>query len=362
MTSSWRQRFDKAKTHVLNGDPTALVNETKQYLYWKGVLTPPSTPAPSVGQTSLHRPTEEEFWDEVDVQVERSVAWLAACDGALGAWAEEELLGGGHLGSSLPALMDAESRRSPKYALVLGCGDMRSEHSMLIHPDVQFDRIDAYDVSTQSMQRAKEFTDSLGLKVTYQAGDANTMDFPADTYSLVICYFAYHHFREVDRVAAQIAKTLTDGGIFVTIDYVGRRGCSTQGAVVLGAPCAEHGAGALSQRAHRRRAHPDSLHAAGPDFAGRGALFRPDSGRLGPQPGRHASVQLGGFALSALGRHRRQFCGHTRRSRVGALLLRLGQAAGRVGPDRAELHHDRGAQAAVALPRHAPIRELWIVS
>ena len=69
MTSSWRQRFDKAKTHVLNGDPTALVNETKQYLYWKGVLTPPSTPAPSVGQTSLHRSTEEEFWDEVDVQV-----------------------------------------------------------------------------------------------------------------------------------------------------------------------------------------------------------------------------------------------------------------------------------------------------
>ena len=221
MTSSWRQRFDKAKTHVLNGDPTALVNETKQYLYWKGVLAPPSAPASSADRPALHRPTEEEFWDEVDVQVGRSVAWLAACDGALGAWAQEELLGGGHLGSSLPALMDAESRRSPKYALVLGCGDMRSEHSMLIHPDVQFDRIDAYDVSTQSMQRAKEFTDSLGLKVTYQAGDANTMDFPADTYSLVICYFAYHHFREVDRVAAQIAKTLTDGGIFVTIDYVG---------------------------------------------------------------------------------------------------------------------------------------------
>ncbi|MEZ4716757.1 MAG: class I SAM-dependent methyltransferase [Caldilineaceae bacterium] len=358
MTSSWRQRFDKAKTHVLNGDPTALVNETKQYLYWKGVLTPPSTPAPSVGQTSLHRPTEEEFWDEVDVQVERSVAWLAACDGALGAWAEEELLGGGHLGSSLPALMDAESRRSPKYALVLGCGDMRSEHSMLIHPDVQFDRIDAYDVSTQSMQRAKEFTDSLGLKVTYQAGDANTMDFPADTYSLVICYFAYHHFREVDRVAAQIAKTLTDGGIFVTIDYVAAA-LQYSRTVVLGAPCAEHGARAIAKSA-QRRAHPDSLHAAGPDFAGRA----PCSDQILDALARNLDVthqyNWAGCSIRSW-RHRRQFCGHTRRSRVGALLLRLGQAAGRVGPDRAELHHDRGASRG-SIARHAPIRELWIVS
>ena len=221
MTSSWRQRFDKAKTHVLNGDPTALVNETKQYLYWKGILNPSeAAPAPPE-ESALQRPTEEEFWDGVDVEVGRDVAWLAPCNGALGAWAEEALFGHMKLDAALPELMGEEGRRSPKYALVLGCGDMRSEHSMLIHPDVPFDRIDAYDVSTQSMQRAKEFTDSLGLQVNYQAGDANTMDFPADTYSLVICYFAYHHFREVDRVAAQIAKTLTDGGIFVTIDYVG---------------------------------------------------------------------------------------------------------------------------------------------
>ena len=56
MTSSWRQRFDKAKTHVLNGDPTALVNETKQYLYWKGVLAPPSAPASSADRPALHYP------------------------------------------------------------------------------------------------------------------------------------------------------------------------------------------------------------------------------------------------------------------------------------------------------------------
>lgn len=219
MTSTWQQRFDKAKNHVLSGDPSALINETKQYLYWKGLLTPPA--AKQEPGNELRRPTEEEFWDEADVEVVRSVAWLAACGGALGAWAQEELLDGGHIGSALPALMGTESNRSPKAALVLGCGDMRAEHGMLVHPDVQFDRIDAYDVSSQSMERAKEFTDTLGLKINYQVGDANTLDFPADTYSLVVCFYAYHHFREVDRVAEQIAKTLTDGGLFVTIDYVG---------------------------------------------------------------------------------------------------------------------------------------------
>lgn len=224
VTSTWRQRFAKAKHHIVHGNPQALWDETRQYLYWKGVLKPEQEPEPEPvveAAPEVRRPTEEEFWDEVDIEVSRSVAWLAACNGVLGAWAQAELLGHGTLESRLPDLLGEECHRLPKHALVLGCGDMRSEHNLLIHPAVQFDRIDAYDVSTQSMLRAAEFTESLGLNVNYQVGDANTMELPANEYSLVMCYFAYHHFRDVERVAAQIAKTLTNDGIFVTIDYVG---------------------------------------------------------------------------------------------------------------------------------------------
>ncbi len=220
--STWRQRLEKARTHLSNGDSASLMNETKQYLYWKGIIKPKNQVATQRPvQSPAHRPTEEEYWDETDVVVGRNVAWLAACNGILGAWAQEELLDGQHLGAAVPELMGEEHNKSPKYALVLGCGDMRSEHALLIHPDCQFDRIDAYDVSTKSMERAAEFTEPLGLKINYQVGDANTMDYPSNEYSLVMCFFAYHHFREVDRVAEQIGHTLTDDGIFVTIDYVG---------------------------------------------------------------------------------------------------------------------------------------------
>lgn len=107
--------------------------------------------------------------------------------------------------------------------LVLGCGDMAGEHIFFCQPDLPFAGIDAYDVSANSIAKAKATTDAKGIPVQYHVADVNSLELTANNYDLVVISHAYHHFEKIEHVSFQVNKSLSKQGIFWLNDYIGPR-------------------------------------------------------------------------------------------------------------------------------------------
>lgn len=240
--SNLGRQVTKATAYISRGDLRGLRQEISAYRRWRRASAPPrstdqsdilpgpdkSSASPVIGQTSTPPPShglsESEYWDEADINLIRHAAWISAGGGAPGRWALDWLCAD-HEGDVIATLASylGGLPQTGLRGLVLGCGDMAAEHSMFCHPKLLFDQIDAYDLSPASIERARVVTMAKGLNVTYTTADINQLSLPADTYDLVICFFSYHHFMEVEAIAAQINHSLRPQGVFFTIDYVGEQ-------------------------------------------------------------------------------------------------------------------------------------------
>jgi SAM-dependent methyltransferase len=245
MDSTLLRQVKKATQYVLHGDLGGLNKEVKAYMQWRrqrNLLPAASVQLPVPMLVSLqqsdkmaasgspalevsgHQKSESEYWDEADINLIRHASWLSAGNGALGQWALDALCTDHHgdVSGTILAYLGGKPLTDLR-GLILGCGDMQAEHGMFCDPRLQFSEIDAHDISPASIERARQLTNERGLNVNYYVSDINLLELPADKYDLVICFYAYHHFQEVDRIAAQINKSLRKKGVFFTIDYVGER-------------------------------------------------------------------------------------------------------------------------------------------
>ena len=57
--------------------------------------------------------------------------------------------------------------------------------------------------------------------ITYVQHDINTVDFPDDTFDLVINFAACHHIRYIEKVCNSIRGWLKPDGYFIHNDYIG---------------------------------------------------------------------------------------------------------------------------------------------
>lgn len=233
--STLMRQAAKVKGYLIGGDFAGLQREIQQYMRWRKrrqqIGAAPIAPgqldtvaATAVGHGAAQQKSESEYWDDADIDLIRHASWLSAGGGALGQWALDTLCAD-HQGDVAGTMLTHLGGKplTGLRGLVLGCGDMVAEYRMFVDPRLQFAHIDAHDISPASVGRARQVTDEQGLSVKYFVSDINRLELPAETYDLVICFYAYHHFTEVDAIAHQINRTLRPNGLFFTIDYVGER-------------------------------------------------------------------------------------------------------------------------------------------
>ncbi len=104
--------------------------------------------------------------------------------------------------------------------LSLGCGTGKLERDLASRN--AFVKCDGYDISPGALDRAKQLSTQEGwTNIDYHIGDVNLLELPDQAYDAVWIYGAMHHFADLERVAAQISRTLTPGGILVACEYVG---------------------------------------------------------------------------------------------------------------------------------------------
>lgn len=212
----WRQRVDKVRRYLSRGDLSGLMAELHQFWTWQ------RTRKRLLGSSPSHPETEAAFWGQTDMDSTRTTAWTSAGD--LGYWAFQKMCNERYpeMADLILDMMKIPFGR-PFRGLVLGCGDMVAEYAAFTHPKLSFAEVDAYDVSSQSIERARKLTDESGLKVNYHLTDVNEVELPPNQYALIIVFHAFHHIQQVDHVAQQIARALLPGAVFYTWDYVGPR-------------------------------------------------------------------------------------------------------------------------------------------
>jgi len=223
----WRRRVRKVGDYVRRGDWAGLKQEAIQFLAWKGIAWASrqrDTLSCSVSPVldSHHLQCEASFWAQVDFDRIRHASWGSIQ--CLGPMALLEMTHGStnDINRLINETMQVPHKEGLR-GLVLGCGDMRAEHSAFINPHLSFAEIDAYDINEQAFEQARAVTTTAGLKVNFQVGDVNRMVLPADTYHLIVIFHSYHHFERVGRIAQQINRALVPGGVFYTFDYIGPR-------------------------------------------------------------------------------------------------------------------------------------------
>jgi ubiquinone/menaquinone biosynthesis C-methylase UbiE len=165
---------------------------------------------------------EAHHWETTDLDCARQVSWDSI--ECLGLMAVREM-SGGRWEQLMDVIIDSiDPLNSDRLrGLTLGCGDMACEHWFFIHPDLPFELVDAYDISPEMIQRAKQRTDALGLNVRYLVEDVNHIELPPETYDLVVVAHSLHHFRRIEHIVDQINRALKPGGLFVAWEYVGPR-------------------------------------------------------------------------------------------------------------------------------------------
>ena len=105
--------------------------------------------------------------------------------------------------------------------LTLACGDMKAEAKYF--KLLKCSKVDAFDVSRESLSRAEKRCKELGLNIKYSTTDVNNVSLPKKYYGLVIMSHAFHHLEKIEYIAKQIAESMLPNGIFILHDYVGPR-------------------------------------------------------------------------------------------------------------------------------------------
>ncbi|EME73412.1 class I SAM-dependent methyltransferase [Bacillus sonorensis] len=76
------------------------------------------------------------------------------------------------------------------------------------------------DITEEMVQTAALFAkEKNAFRVSFLQGDAEKLDFPDASFDIVTCRFAAHHFPDIRRAVAEIARVLKSGGSFILVDH-----------------------------------------------------------------------------------------------------------------------------------------------
>lgn len=77
------------------------------------------------------------------------------------------------------------------------------------------------DLTDAMIDVATKFAAERGVtNVHFEVGDAEDLPFPNESFDVVSCRFAAHHFGHVERSIEEIARVLRPGGTFILVDHL----------------------------------------------------------------------------------------------------------------------------------------------
>jgi ubiquinone/menaquinone biosynthesis C-methylase UbiE len=106
------------------------------------------------------------------------------------------------------------------YWLSLGCGSAEQE-IYAIEKDLCA-HIDAYDISTESLEIARRSTHQKGItNIEFHVADLNVLELPKNSYDFVLMTMSLHHVSQLTHLLTQVQRTLRPAGWFIVNEYVG---------------------------------------------------------------------------------------------------------------------------------------------
>ncbi len=106
-------------------------------------------------------------------------------------------------------------------ALSLGCGGGGLERHGLQLQIAQ--RFDAFDVSDDALQLAKEEAEKSGqlASINYTASNLNKLEFAENVYDAAFASQSVHHIEALEHYMQQVSRCLKPGGYFIINEFVG---------------------------------------------------------------------------------------------------------------------------------------------
>jgi ubiquinone/menaquinone biosynthesis C-methylase UbiE len=82
-------------------------------------------------------------------------------------------------------------------------------------------RVTATDLTPAMLETAKAFISEQGVdSVTFQEASAEALPFDHQSFDIVTCRIAAHHFAEPEKFVAEVARVLKPDGIFLLVDNI----------------------------------------------------------------------------------------------------------------------------------------------
>jgi SAM-dependent methyltransferase len=106
---------------------------------------------------------------------------------------------------------------SAQRAVVINCGNGWAERDLCDRGVIS--SAICFDYSEELLSDARN--QAGGRKLQYLKADCNTVEFPPNSFDLVINVAAMHHVQLIDRMNRLLATALCPEGLFVNFDYVG---------------------------------------------------------------------------------------------------------------------------------------------
>ena len=76
------------------------------------------------------------------------------------------------------------------------------------------------DLTEAMVEVATRLADERGISnVKFQVGDAENIPFPSDTFDVVTCRFASHHFGDIKKAIQEISRVLKPDGTLILVDH-----------------------------------------------------------------------------------------------------------------------------------------------
>lgn len=124
-------------------------------------------------------------------------------------------------GDDLKLLAEWVKQEQPAAALDVATGGGHASLVLAEHAG----KLMTLDMTPEMLNVAQQLLSERGhTNVQYVEGDAEAMDFAAETFDLVACRIAAHHFPQPDAFVQETARVLKTGGSFLLFDNVAPEG------------------------------------------------------------------------------------------------------------------------------------------
>ncbi|WP_338448952.1 class I SAM-dependent methyltransferase [Niallia oryzisoli] len=119
-------------------------------------------------------------------------------------------------GSDLPIII---SWAEPKeYWVVLDIATGGGHVTKQLSPYVK--QVFATDITIEMLNEAKKFLDQYVSNVSYIVADAERLPFLDETFDLITCRIAAHHFPNPQNFIGEVSRVLKPGGKFILVDNI----------------------------------------------------------------------------------------------------------------------------------------------